>query len=196
MHQNWRLNERMYGGLTGLNKKETVAKYGDEQVHACRPAHNCHHCHLTMIVPVPDTALVPHPTPRLHHSQVKKWRRSYSIPPPPIETASEYWPGNDNKCERASRQHEILPWPSSSASQPQPSPHDCHRPGTRISPRTRSHSPSASRTRSATVFHLWMERSPSHPHTLTPSRPHTLTLTPSPSPHPGRPPSRSWSRRW
>lgn len=32
VHQNWRLNERMYGGLTGLNKKETVAKYGAEQV--------------------------------------------------------------------------------------------------------------------------------------------------------------------
>jgi bisphosphoglycerate-dependent phosphoglycerate mutase len=32
VHQNWRLNERMYGGLTGLNKKETVAKYGVEQV--------------------------------------------------------------------------------------------------------------------------------------------------------------------
>ena len=59
VHQNWRLNERMYGGLTGLNKKETVAKYGD--------------------------------------AQVKKWRRSYSIPPPPIDTSSEYWPGNDNK---------------------------------------------------------------------------------------------------
>jgi len=59
VHNNWRLNERMYGGLTGLNKKETVAKYGDEQV--------------------------------------KKWRRSYAIPPPPIDTTSEYWPGNDNK---------------------------------------------------------------------------------------------------
>ena len=59
IHQSWRLNERMYGGLTGLNKKETVAKYGDEQV--------------------------------------KQWRRSYSTPPPPIDTASEYWPGNDNK---------------------------------------------------------------------------------------------------
>jgi len=32
VHQNWRLNERMYGGLTGLNKKETVAKYGTDQV--------------------------------------------------------------------------------------------------------------------------------------------------------------------
>lgn len=59
VHQSWRLNERMYGGLTGLNKKDTVAKYGEEQV--------------------------------------KKWRRSYTIPPPPIETTSPYWPGNDNK---------------------------------------------------------------------------------------------------
>jgi 2,3-bisphosphoglycerate-dependent phosphoglycerate mutase len=59
VHQSWRLNERMYGGLTGLNKKETVAKYGEDQV--------------------------------------KKWRRSYSDPPPPIDTSSPYWPGNDNK---------------------------------------------------------------------------------------------------
>lgn len=28
----WRLNERHYGGLTGLNKSETAAKYGEEQV--------------------------------------------------------------------------------------------------------------------------------------------------------------------
>ena len=42
-----------------MNKKETVAKYGEEQV--------------------------------------GKWRRSYSTPPPEIDTASEYWPGNDNK---------------------------------------------------------------------------------------------------
>lgn len=28
----WRLNERHYGGLQGLNKAETAAKYGDEQV--------------------------------------------------------------------------------------------------------------------------------------------------------------------
>ena len=32
VHQNWRLNERMYGALTGLNKKETADKYGAEQV--------------------------------------------------------------------------------------------------------------------------------------------------------------------
>ena len=34
--KNWRLNERHYGGLTGLNKTETAAKHGDEQVHIWR----------------------------------------------------------------------------------------------------------------------------------------------------------------
>ena len=48
----WRLNERHYGGLTGLNKAETAAKYGEDQV--------------------------------------KIWRRSYDIPPPPLEAGSEY----------------------------------------------------------------------------------------------------------
>ncbi len=47
VHTDWRLNERHYGALTGLNKAETAAKYGDEQV--------------------------------------KIWRRSYDIPPPPLE---------------------------------------------------------------------------------------------------------------
>ena len=42
----WRLNERHYGALQGLNKAETAAKHGDEQV--------------------------------------KIWRRSYDIPPPPL----------------------------------------------------------------------------------------------------------------
>jgi len=32
----WRLNERMYGGLTGLNKVETAEKYGDDQVKVWR----------------------------------------------------------------------------------------------------------------------------------------------------------------
>ena len=45
----WRLNERHYGALQGLNKAETAAQYGDEQV------------------------LV--------------WRRSYDIPPMPLEPA-------------------------------------------------------------------------------------------------------------
>lgn len=50
--KDWHLNERHYGGLTGLNKAETAAKHGDEQVHI--------------------------------------WRRSFDIPPPPLEAGSEF----------------------------------------------------------------------------------------------------------
>lgn len=50
--KDWRLNERHYGGLTGLNKQETRDKHGDEQVHI--------------------------------------WRRSFDIPPPPMEAGGEY----------------------------------------------------------------------------------------------------------
>ncbi|EGC38105.1 hypothetical protein DICPUDRAFT_93916 [Dictyostelium purpureum] len=53
----WRLNERHYGALQGLNKSETATKYGEDQV--------------------------------------KIWRRSYSIPPPPLEESDERFPGND-----------------------------------------------------------------------------------------------------
>ena len=34
--KDWRLNERHYGGLTGLNKAETAEKHGEEQVHIWR----------------------------------------------------------------------------------------------------------------------------------------------------------------
>ncbi len=34
--RDWRLNERHYGALQGLNKSETTAKYGEEQVHIWR----------------------------------------------------------------------------------------------------------------------------------------------------------------
>jgi 2,3-bisphosphoglycerate-dependent phosphoglycerate mutase len=44
--KHWRLNERHYGALQGLNKAETAAKHGE--------------------------------------AQVKIWRRSYDIPPPPL----------------------------------------------------------------------------------------------------------------
>jgi 2,3-bisphosphoglycerate-dependent phosphoglycerate mutase len=50
--KDWRLNERHYGGLTGLNKTETAQKHGPEQV--------------------------------------KIWRRSYDVPPPPLPTDSEF----------------------------------------------------------------------------------------------------------
>lgn len=36
----WRLNERDYGDLSGLNKAETAAKYGDEQVHVWRRSYD------------------------------------------------------------------------------------------------------------------------------------------------------------
>merc|ERR1712100_647659 len=36
VNKTWRLNERMYGGLTGLDKKETVVKHGAEQVQIWR----------------------------------------------------------------------------------------------------------------------------------------------------------------
>mmetsp|Transcript_24887 Transcript_24887/g.52753 ORF Transcript_24887/g.52753 Transcript_24887/m.52753 type:complete len:263 (+) Transcript_24887:53-841(+) len=59
VNKTWRLNERMYGGLTGLDKKETVVKHGAEQVQV--------------------------------------WRRSFDIPPPPLEKSSEYHPANEAK---------------------------------------------------------------------------------------------------
>jgi len=36
VYKSWRLNERHYGALQGLNKTETAQKYGDEQVHKWR----------------------------------------------------------------------------------------------------------------------------------------------------------------
>lgn len=38
--KSWRLNERHYGGLQGLNKKATADKYGDEQVHIWRRSYD------------------------------------------------------------------------------------------------------------------------------------------------------------
>jgi len=57
--RHWRLNERHYGSLQGLNKAETAEKYGEEQV--------------------------------------KIWRRSYDIQPPPLEKTDERFPGKDRR---------------------------------------------------------------------------------------------------
>ena len=38
--EDWRLNERHYGGLTGLNKAETAEKHGDEQVKIWRRSYD------------------------------------------------------------------------------------------------------------------------------------------------------------
>ncbi|MGP1345210.1 MAG: 2,3-diphosphoglycerate-dependent phosphoglycerate mutase [Phycisphaerales bacterium] len=40
VHRSWRLNERHYGALQGLNKAETAAKHGDEQVHIWRRSYD------------------------------------------------------------------------------------------------------------------------------------------------------------
>jgi 2,3-bisphosphoglycerate-dependent phosphoglycerate mutase len=67
--RDWRLNERHYGALQGLNKAETAAKYGDEQVHIWRrsyaeppPAleadderHPCHDKRYAGIMNLPGT---------------------------------------------------------------------------------------------------------------------------------------------
>ncbi len=50
--RNWQLNERHYGGLTGLDKAETAAKHGEDQV--------------------------------------RIWRRSFDVPPPPLEKGSPW----------------------------------------------------------------------------------------------------------
>ena len=57
--KDWRLNERHYGGLTGLDKAATAARHGDEQV--------------------------------------RIWRRSFDIPPPAMESGSEYDLTNDRR---------------------------------------------------------------------------------------------------
>jgi 2,3-bisphosphoglycerate-dependent phosphoglycerate mutase len=57
VERHWRLNERHYGALQGLDKAETAARHGAEQV--------------------------------------KIWRRSYDIPPPPLEADDPRHPCHD-----------------------------------------------------------------------------------------------------
>ena len=57
VQRNWRLNERHYGALQGLDKQETAARHGAEQTHL--------------------------------------WRRSYDVPPPPVDADSPEHPATD-----------------------------------------------------------------------------------------------------
>src|SRR6476660_7891840 len=66
--KHWRLNERHYGALQGLNKAETAAKHGE--------------------------------------AQVKIWRRSYDIPPPPLTPDDERYSGRDPRYAGL-RRHDI-----------------------------------------------------------------------------------------
>jgi len=63
--KHWRLNERHYGALQGLNKAETAAKHGE--------------------------------------AQVKIWRRSYDIPPPPLTPEDERYSGRDPRYAAMTR---------------------------------------------------------------------------------------------
>lgn len=57
--KDWRLNERHYGALTGLDKAQTAATHGEDQV--------------------------------------KIWRRSYDVPPPPLEPGSTWDLSSDRR---------------------------------------------------------------------------------------------------
>ncbi len=57
IHNSWRLNERHYGALQGLNKAETAARHGLEQT--------------------------------------QLWRRSYDVPPPPLDPDDPRHPRHD-----------------------------------------------------------------------------------------------------
>ena len=46
--RHWRLNERMYGGLQGLNKSETAVKHGEEQVKVSLSSVGKHDCSLPL----------------------------------------------------------------------------------------------------------------------------------------------------
>ena len=59
VERSWRLNERHYGALQGLDKAQTVEKHGE--------------------------------------AQVKIWRRSYDIPPPPLSLDDPRHPVNDRR---------------------------------------------------------------------------------------------------
>jgi 2,3-bisphosphoglycerate-dependent phosphoglycerate mutase len=67
--KHWRLNERHYGALQGLNKAETAALHGEEKV--------------------------------------KIWRRSFDIPPPPLEESDPRHPKTDRRYEHLA--HDVLP---------------------------------------------------------------------------------------
>ena len=65
VHRDWRLNERHYGALQGLDKKETTARHGE--------------------------------------AQTTLWRRSFDVPPPPVESTSPEHPLNDPTYQRLVR---------------------------------------------------------------------------------------------
>src|SRR5438034_5120692 len=62
IHNTWRLNERHYGALQGLNKLETVEKHGEEQVKVWRRSYDIRPPALS-----PSDPRAPHHDPRYVH---------------------------------------------------------------------------------------------------------------------------------
>jgi 2,3-bisphosphoglycerate-dependent phosphoglycerate mutase len=62
VHRSWHLNERHYGALQGLNKSETAAKFGEDQVKIWRRSYDIPPPALT-----PDDARYPGHDPRYQH---------------------------------------------------------------------------------------------------------------------------------
>lgn len=62
VHKSWKLNERHYGALQGLNKAETAAKYGEEQVKIWRRSFDVKPPALT-----PDDERAPQKQPAYRH---------------------------------------------------------------------------------------------------------------------------------
>ena len=65
----WRLNERHYGALQGLNKLETALEYGEEQVQLWRRSYSIRPPALTpeMIVTLGSTRVIMTCLPRTSH---------------------------------------------------------------------------------------------------------------------------------
>lgn len=84
----WQLNERHYGALTGLNKAETAAKHGEEQVHIWRRSYD---------IPPPELALDSeyHPShdPRYAHVAVADLPATESLKTT-LERVMPYWDAN------------------------------------------------------------------------------------------------------
>ena len=64
VHRSWRLNERHYGALQGLNKAETAAKFGEDQVKIWRRSYDIPPPALT-----PDDERYPGHDPRYRRPQ-------------------------------------------------------------------------------------------------------------------------------
>lgn len=67
VHRSWRLNERHYGALQGLNKSETAAKFGEEQVKIWRRSYDIPPPALTL-----DDERYPGHDPRYRHLTVQE----------------------------------------------------------------------------------------------------------------------------